>query len=41
LGILSIQAVPTTTIISSEKDKIITLDNTDPNAISVSITSKV
>jgi hypothetical protein len=41
LGILSIQATPTTTIISSQKDKIIALDNTDPNAISVSITSKV
>ena len=41
LGILSIQAVPTTTIISSQKDKIITLDNTDPNSISVSISAKV
>ena len=41
LGILSIQAVPTTTIVSSQKDKIITLDNTDPNSISVNITSKV
>ena len=40
LGILSIQATPTTTIISSQKDKIIALDNTDPNAIGVSITSK-
>lgn len=41
LGILSVQAVPTTTIISSQKDKIITLDDTDPNSISVSISAKV
>jgi hypothetical protein len=41
LGILSIQAVPTTTIISSARDKIITLDNTDPNAINVNIVAKV
>ena len=41
LGVLSIQAVPTTTIISSVRDKIITLDNTDPNAINVNIVAKV
>lgn len=41
LGVLSIQAVPTTTIISSARDKIITLDNTDPNAINVNIVAKV
>jgi hypothetical protein len=40
LGILSIQAVPTTTIISSARDKIIALDNTDPNAINVNIVAK-
>jgi hypothetical protein len=40
LGVLSIQAVPNSTIISSSRDKIITLDNTDPNAINVSITAK-
>jgi len=41
LGILSIQAVPTTTIVSSARDKIIALDNTDPNAINVNIVPKV
>ena len=41
LGILSIQAVPTSTIISSGRDKIITLDNTDPNAINVDVIAKV
>jgi len=41
LGILSVQAVPTSTIISSSRDKIITLDNTDPNAINVNIVAKV
>jgi hypothetical protein len=41
LGVLSIQAVPTTTIISSARDKIIALDNTDPNAINVNIVAKV
>jgi hypothetical protein len=41
LGILSIQAVPTSTIISSGRDKIITLDTTDPNAINVDIIAKV
>lgn len=41
LGILSVQAVPTSTIISSGKDKIITLDNTDPNAININVVAKV
>jgi hypothetical protein len=41
LGILSVQAIPTSTIISSARDKIITLDNTDPNAINVNIIAKV
>jgi len=41
LGVLSVQAVPTTTIISSARDKIITLDNTDPNAVNVNIVAKV
>jgi hypothetical protein len=41
LGVLSIQAVPTSTIISSGRDKIITLDTTDPNAINVDIIAKV
>jgi hypothetical protein len=40
LGVLSVQAVPTTTIISSARDKIIALDNTDPNAINVNIVAK-
>jgi hypothetical protein len=40
LGILSVQATPTTTIISSAKDKIIALDNTDPDAINVNIVTK-
>lgn len=41
LGILSIQAVPTSTIIFSSRDKIVALDNTDPNAINVNIIAKV
>lgn len=41
LGVLSVQAVPTSTIVSSARDKIITLDNTDPNAINISIVAKV
>lgn len=41
LGVLSVQVVPTSTIISSARDKIITLDNTDPNAINVNIVAKV
>ena len=41
LGVLSVQAVPTSTIISSARDKIITLDNTDPNAINISIVAKI
>jgi hypothetical protein len=40
LGILSIQAIPNSTIISSSRDKIITLDNTDTNAVNVNITAK-
>jgi hypothetical protein len=41
LGVLSVQAVPTSTIVSSARDKIITLDNTDPNAININIVAKV
>jgi len=41
LGVLSVQAVPTSTIVSSTRDKIITLDNTDPNAINISIVAKI
>ena len=40
LGVLSIQAIPNSTIISSSRDKIITLDNTDTNAVNVNITAK-
>jgi hypothetical protein len=40
LGVLSVQAVPTSTIVSSARDKIITLDNTDPNAININIVAK-
>ena len=40
LGVLSIQAVPTSTIISSSRDKIITLDISDNNAINVNLTAK-
>jgi len=40
LGVLSIQAVPTSTIISSSRDKIITLDTSDPNATNVNLTAK-
>ena len=39
-GVLSIQAVPTSTILYSNRDKILTLDNTDPNAINVNLTAK-
>jgi hypothetical protein len=41
LGILTLQVIPNSTIISSSRDKIITLDNTDPNAVNINITSKV
>lgn len=41
LGILTLQVVPNSTIISSSRDKIITLDNTDANAINVNLTAKV
>jgi hypothetical protein len=40
LGILSIQVVPDTTIISSGQDKIITLDTTDTNAININVVAK-
>ena len=40
LGVLSIQATPTSTIISSSRDKIITLDTSDNNAINVNLTAK-
>jgi len=38
--VLTIQAIPNSTIISSDRDKIITLDNTDQTAIDVNITAK-
>ena len=41
LGILTLQVIPNSTIISSDKDKIITLDNTDQTAIDVKITAKI
>lgn len=40
LGVLSLQAVPTSTIISSSRDKIITLDTTDSSAINVDVIAK-
>jgi hypothetical protein len=40
LGILSIQVVPDSTIISSSQDKIITLDTTDTNAININVVAK-
>jgi len=39
LGILTLQAIPNSTIVSSNKDKIITLDNTDQSAIEINITA--
>jgi hypothetical protein len=39
-GVLSIQANPVSTIISSNRDKIITLDSNDPDSISINITAK-
>lgn len=39
-GVLSVQAVPISTLISSYRDKIVTLDNSDPNSINVNITAK-
>jgi hypothetical protein len=39
LGILTVQAIPNSTIISSDRDKIITLDNTDQSAIEINITA--
>lgn len=40
-GVLSIQATPVSTIISSSRDKIITLDPADPDAININITAKI
>jgi len=40
LGILTLQAIPNSTIISSDRDKIITLDNTDQSAVEVNIIAK-
>jgi hypothetical protein len=40
LGQLTISAVPTTTIISSSLNRIITIDPFDPNAVSVSVNAK-
>lgn len=40
LGILTLEVVPDSTIISSSRDKIITLDNNDPNAININLTAK-
>jgi hypothetical protein len=40
LGVLSLQAVPTSTIISSARDKIITLDITDSAAINIDVVAK-
>jgi len=39
-GVLSLQVVPDTTLISSSRDKIVTLDISDVNAINVNITAK-
>ena len=40
-GVLSIQATPVSTIISSSRDKIITLDPADSDAININITAKI
>ena len=40
LGQLSITAVPTTTIVSSTYNRIITIDPYDPNAVTVTVTTK-
>jgi len=40
-GVLSIQATPVSTIISSSRDKIVTLDSTDPNSININIAAKI
>ena len=40
MGELTIQAVPTSTIVSSSRDKIIALDSTDSTAINVNISAK-
>lgn len=39
-GILSIQGVPTSTIISSSRDKIVALDTSDPNSVNINITAR-
>ena len=39
-GVLSIQGVPTSTIISSSRDKIVTLDTSDPNSVNINITAR-
>ena len=39
-GVLSIQATPVSTIISSSRDKIVTLDSTDPDSININIAAK-
>jgi hypothetical protein len=39
-GVLTLQAIPDSTIISSYRDKIITLDATDPGAININLTAK-
>ena len=39
LGVLTLQAIPNSTIVSSDKNKIITLDNTDQSAIEINITA--
>ena len=40
MGELTIQAIPTSTIVSSSRDKIIALDSTDSTAINVNISAK-
>lgn len=40
-GVLSIQATPVSTIISSSRDKIVTLDSTDPDSVNINITAKI
>jgi len=40
-GVLSIQATPVSTIISSSRDKIVTLDSTDPDSININIAAKI
>jgi hypothetical protein len=40
-GVLSIQATPVTTIISSSRDKIVTLDSIDPDSVNINIAAKI